>query len=88
MMCLSKLFESKNISKDDQDEIKNIFLSSVIDEFREMPSIDFLLKISLNKFNSVICEIEKSDAISLEKIIKIFKDNYTFWTINIFSTHV
>lgn len=88
MMCLSKLFESKNISKDDQDEIKNIFLSSVIDEFREMPSIDFLLKISLNKFNSVICEIEKSDAISLEKIIKIFKDNYTFWTINIFYTHV
>ncbi len=88
MMCLSKLFESKNISKDDQDEIKNIFLSSVIDEFRKMPSIDFLLKISLNKFNSVICEIEKSDAISLEKIIKIFKDNYTFWTINIFSTHV
>ena len=61
-----------------KDEIENKFLSKVIDEFKERPSIDFLLDKSLNKFNSVLCEINKSDARSLEKIIKIFEDNYTF----------
>ncbi|MFR8927160.1 GTP pyrophosphokinase [Peptoniphilus senegalensis] len=78
MTSMSKLFESKKLSKDDQDELKNNFLSAVVDEFRERPSIDFLLDESLKKFNSVLCEIDKSDATSLEKILKIFKDNYTF----------
>lgn len=78
MTSMAKLFESKKLSKDDQDELKNNFLSAVVDEFREKPSIDFLLDESLKKFNSVLCEIDKSDATSLEKILKIFKDNYTF----------
>lgn len=78
MTSMAKLFESKKLSKDDQDELKNNFLSAVVDEFRERPSIDFLLDESLKKFNSVLCEIDKSDATSLEKILKIFKDNYTF----------
>lgn len=78
MTSMSKLFESKKLSKDDQDELKNNFLSAVVDEFRERPSIDFLLDESIKKFNSVLCEIDKSDATSLEKILKIFKDNYTF----------
>lgn len=78
MACMTKLFEEKNLSKEEQDEIENKFLSKVIDEFKERPSIDFLLDKSLNKFNSVLCEINKSDARSLEKIIKIFEDNYTF----------
>ena len=78
MACMTKLFEEKNLSKEEQDEIENKFLSKVIDEFKERPSIDFLLDKSLNKFNSVLCEINKSDARSMEKIIKIFEDNYTF----------
>ena len=78
MACMTKLFEEKNLSKEEQDEIENKFLSKVIDEFKERPSIDFLLDKSLNKFNSVLCEINKSDARSVEKIIKIFEDNYTF----------
>lgn len=78
MTSMAKLFESKKLSKDDQDELKNNFLSAVVDEIRERPSIDFLLDESLKKFNSVLCEIDKSDATSLEKILKIFKDNYTF----------
>ncbi|MGF0096271.1 GTP pyrophosphokinase [Peptoniphilus sp. SGI.035] len=78
MMCLSNLFESKDLSKDERDQVESVFLSSVIDEFREKTTIEFLLNTSLNKFNSVLCEINKSDATSLEKMIKIFKDNYTF----------
>ncbi|MCI5643964.1 MAG: (p)ppGpp synthetase [Peptoniphilus sp.] len=78
MMCLSNLFESKDLSKDERDQVESVFLSSVIDEFREKTTIEFLLNTSLNKFNSVLCEINKSDATSPEKMIKIFKDNYTF----------
>jgi hypothetical protein len=37
-----------------------------------------LLDKSIKKFNSVLLEIGKSDATSEEKILKIFKDNYTF----------
>ncbi|MDD7353427.1 MAG: (p)ppGpp synthetase [Peptoniphilaceae bacterium] len=78
MMCLSNLFESKDLSKDERDQVESVFLFLVIDEFREKTTIEFLLNTSLNKFNSVLCEINKSDATSPEKMIKIFKDNYTF----------
>lgn len=78
MICLSNLFENKDLLKEEQDQVESVFLSSVIDKFREKTTIEFLLDTSLNKFNSVLCEINKSDATSSEKMIKIFKDNYTF----------
>ena len=76
--CLYKLFEDKKLDKESCERLENEILSIVIDEFREKPSADFLLDKSIKKFNSVLLEIGKSDATSEEKILKIFKDNYTF----------
>ena len=76
--CLYKLFEDKKLDKESCERLENEILSIVIDEFREKPSVDFLLDKSIKKFNFVLLEIGKSDATSEEKILKIFKDNYTF----------
>lgn len=75
---LRNLCENKKLSKEDSDEFENETLSLVLDEFRKKPSVDFLMDSSLNKFTSVLCEIDKSDAQTVAKMMKIFRDNYTF----------
>ena len=75
---LRNLCENKKLSKEDSDEFENETLSIVLDEFRKKPSVDFLMDSSLNKFTSVLCEIDKSDAQTVAKMMKIFRDNYTF----------
>lgn len=75
---LRNLCENKKLSKEDGDEFENETLSLVLDEFRKKPSVDFLMDSSLNKFTSVLCEIDKSDAQTVAKMMKIFRDNYTF----------
>lgn len=78
MMCLTNLYEAKNLAKEGKDQVEAVFLSSVVDEFKKSATIDFLLKTSLDKFTSVLCEISESEATKPEEMIKIFKDNYTF----------
>ena len=75
---LRNLCENKKLSKEDSDEFENETLSIVLDEFRKKPSVDFLMDSSLNKFTSVLFEIDKSDAQTVAKMMKIFRDNYTF----------
>lgn len=75
---LRNICENKKLSKEDSDEFENETLSLVLDEFRKKPSVDFLMDSSLNKFTSVLCEIDKSDAQTVAKMMKIFRDNYTF----------
>lgn len=75
---LRKLCEDKELSKEKSQEFEKEVLSLVLEEFRKTPSLEFLMDKSLTKFRNVLCEIEKSDTKSRDRMLKIFKDNYTF----------
>ena len=75
---LRKLCEDKELSKEKSQEFEKEVLSLVLEEFKKTPSLEFLMDKSLNKFRNVLCEIEKSDTKSRDRMLKIFKDNYTF----------
>ena len=75
---LRNVCENKKLTKEECDEFEIESLALVLEEFRKKPSVDFLMDTSLNKFRSVICEIDKSDAQTTGKMMKIFRDNYTF----------
>ena len=75
---LRKLCEDKGLSKEKSQEFEKEVLSLVLEEFKNTPSLEFLMDKSLTKFRNVLCEIEKSDTKSRDRMLKIFKDNYTF----------
>ena len=75
---LRKLCEDKELSKEKSQEFEKEVLSIVLEEFKKTPSLEFLMDKSLNKYRNVLCEMEKSETKSRSRMLKIFKDNYTF----------
>lgn len=75
---LKKLYENKELPREKSQEFEKEVLSLVLEEFNKTPTLEFLMDKSLNKFRNVLCEINESESKSRGRMLKIFKDNYTF----------
>lgn len=75
---LKKLYEDKELPREKSQEFEKEVLSLVLEEFNKTPTLEFLMDKSLNKFRNVLCEINESESKSRGRMLKIFKDNYTF----------
>lgn len=75
---LKKLYENKELPRERSQEFEKEVLSLVLEEFNKTPTLEFLMDKSLNKFRNVLCEINESESKSRGRMLKIFKDNYTF----------
>ncbi|KXB70553.1 MULTISPECIES: GTP pyrophosphokinase family protein [Peptoniphilus] len=75
---LKKLYENKELPREKSQEFEKEVLSLVLEEFNKTPTLEFLMDKSLNKFRNVLCEINESESKSRGRVLKIFKDNYTF----------
>lgn len=75
---LKKLYENKELPREKSQEFEKEILSLVLEEFNKTPTLEFLMDKSLNKFRNVLCEINESESKSRGRMLKIFKDNYTF----------